>query len=364
MSSGLAYPPYLPDVSREAAIAAEACTETMQYGPLMGIESLREQVARFVAADGVACNAENVLITNGAKHALDLVCRVFTEPGDSAIVSTPTYMTALIIMRQHGLVFLGVPQDEEGLDADTLREELERMAANGERMPKLLFDVPDFHNPTGITMSKRRREALIALAEEFGFVICEDDPYRRLRFEGEPVPPIKALSGSEVVIAIGTVSKILSPGLRTGWAIAAPEIVNRMGMQKAEGGSSPFGQRVVAELMRSNRLSEHIDDLAQEMRKHRDAMVGALAESLSDARVRAPGGGYFLWLELPQHVSAEALAKRAVEYGVEASSGRLSFPGRDPGNFMRLAYSYPSIDQIQAGIRSLAAAYQAEIKQS
>ena len=357
LSSGLAYPPLLPDVVREARVAAEQASETLQYGPLMGLDSLRDQIVRYLAEDGVSCARDNVLVTNGAKHALDLACRVFIEPGDRVIVSAPTYMTALQIMRSHGASFLGVPQDGEGLDAARLEAELERLAANGERMPKLLFDVPDFHNPTGTTMSLARRRRLIDLAERFGFLLLEDDPYRRVRFDGEPVPPLKALDESGVVVALGTVSKILSPGLRIGWAVGAPEVVARMAAQKSEGGSSPFTQRIVVELMRSNKMMLHIEQLAERMREHRDVMVAALAEALPALEVRPPDGGYFLWATLPDGVSAEALAEAAVAHGVEVSPGRLSFPEADPGNHLRFAYSFVGPEEIREGVRRLATAY-------
>ena len=222
LSSGLAHAPLLPDVSREAAMAASMATETMQYGPLMGLDSLRDQIVRYVKDDGVECTTENVLVTNGAKHALDLACRVFVEPGDRVIVTKPTYMTALINMRTHGATFLAVGYDDEGMDVNELEAHLQRLTANGEQMPKLLFDVPDFHNPTGITMSLNRRVRLMQLARQYRFVICEDDPYRRIRFEGDPVKPLKSLDDGDVVIALGTVSKILSPGLRTGVGNCGP----------------------------------------------------------------------------------------------------------------------------------------------
>ncbi|MDE0114774.1 MAG: PLP-dependent aminotransferase family protein [Albidovulum sp.] len=362
LNSGLAYPPLLPDVAREAEIASGRAKETMQYGPLMGLDDLRDQIVRYVAADGISCKRENVLVTNGAKHALDLACRVFVEPGDRVIVTRPTYMTALINMRTHGVTFLEIPQDREGIDCEFLEAELARLANCGERMPKLLFDVPDFHNPTGITMSLGRRRRLLGMAKRYGFVICEDDPYRRIRFEGEPISPLKALDEHGVVIALGTVSKILSPGLRTGWAIAPAEVAERMSMQKSEGGSSPFLQRVVAELMRSNRMSEHIEAVASRMRIHRDTMVASLARELPDAEVRAPSGGYFLWARLPEGVSAENVAARACEQGVEVSPGGMSFPGSDPGNYLRFAYSYPGPDEIREGIRRLGRAFRAEAR--
>ncbi|MEM1198964.1 MAG: PLP-dependent aminotransferase family protein [Pseudomonadota bacterium] len=358
LSSGLAYPPCLPDVVHEAANAvSEHVASSLQYGPLMGLPDLREAITAFVREDGVKIGVDNVLVTYGAKNALDLACRVYLEPGDRMIVTTPSYMTALQIMRTHGVTFVGVGQDDEGLDVAELEEKLKRLEANGERMPKLLFDIPDFHNPTGITMSLARREALIELAKRYNFIILEDDPYRRIRFEGEPIPPLKALDDAGVVIALGTVSKILAPGLRLGWAIGEPEIIRRMAMQKADGGCNPMAQRIVVDLMRSNKMQNHIDELTAEMRLHRDAMIEAFSEHLPDAKIRTPNGGYFLWAEMPDGVDAERVTELGVEHGVEVSTGRLCFAEDGPNNFLRMAYSFVSADKIREGISQLGAAY-------
>lgn len=358
LSSGLAYPPTLPDVVREAAAAAgEHIAEAMQYGPFMGLDDLRDEIVNFVRQDGVVIERNNVLVTYGAKNALDLACRVFLEPGDRMIVTRPSYMTALQIIRTHNANFLTVGQDDQGLDADELEASLKRLDANGERMPKLLFDIPDFHNPTGITMSLTRRKALIDLAKRYGFIILEDDPYRRIRFEGEALPPLKALDDAGVVVGLGTVSKILAPGLRLGWAIGEAGIVRRMALQKADGGCNPMSQRIVVDLMRSNKMHAHIDEVTDEMRLHRDAMMEAFAEHLPDARIRRPNGGYFLWAELPEGTDAERVADLGVAHGVEVSTGRLCFAEHGPANFLRMAYSYVSPETIRDGISKLGDAY-------
>ena len=357
LGSGLAYPPLLPDLSAEAAAACEHTAETAQYGPLMGIDALRSQIVRFAAEDGVVCEAENILVTYGAKHALDLACRAFLEPGDRVIVTRPTYMTALQIMRAHRAVFLDIGQDREGMDAEELEEKLRRLKANGEPQPKLLFDVPDFHNPTGITTSAARRRRLLDLAEQYGFIILEDDPYRRLRFSGEAVAPIKSMDDAGAVVSLGTVSKILAPGIRVGWAIGAAEIVARMAMQKADGGVSPFTQRIVAAFMNGEKINAHLRRLTAEMRRHRDAMTAALREHLPDASFTPPQGGYFLWAALPAGSDAEAVAALALENGVEVSSGRLCFPNDVAGARLRLAYSYADVDAIAKGVRALGESY-------
>ena len=250
-----------------------------------------------------------------------------------------------------------MPQDDEGMRADLLEKRLKSMRANGEPLPKLLFDVPDFHNPTGITMSLARRKKLLELAAEYDFVIIEDDPYRRIRFEGESVPPIKSLDTDGRVIAVGTVSKIMAPGLRVGWAIGEPEIVRRMALQKSDGGSCPFTQRIIVEAIRSNKMAEHIELVTEHMRIHRDAMLDALAEYLPDAKVRTPEGGYFLWAELPEGSRPTKSPHGPFEHGVEVGSGRLCFPNEDPGNFLRFSYSYVDPDGLREGIRRLGAAY-------
>ncbi len=358
LNSGEAYPPLLPDVVREAAAALGPLREeAMQYAPLMGLDDLRDEICKYVAAEGVTAKRENVLVTYGAKNALDLALRVFVEPGDQVIVTRPTYLTAIHIMRTHNVQFLDIGQDDEGISAAEIEGKLMRLEANGERMPKLLFDVPDFHNPTGITTSLARRKRMIELAQRYNFVICEDDPYRRIRFEGTPVPPLKALDTSGHVISLGTVSKILAPGLRIGWAIGDAGVIRRMAMQKADGGSNPFAQRIVVQLMRTNKMAHHIDEVTAQMRRHRDVMIAAFAEHLPAAKIRTPQGGYFLWAELPAGEIAERVVELGIAEGVEVKPGRLSFPEGDPGNFLRMAYSFVTESQIREGTAKLGVAY-------
>lgn len=358
LNSGAAYPPCLPDVVREATEAVGPLREeAMQYAPLMGVDDLRDEICNFVAEDGISARRENVLVTYGSKSAFDLALRTFCEAGDTVIVTRPTYMTAVHIMRTHNVRFLDIGQDAEGFDTNELERKLQRLENNAEQMPKLLFDVPDFHNPTGITTSLSRRKKMLELAQRHNFVICEDDPYRRIRFEGEVIPPIKSMDETGHVISLGTVSKILAPGLRLGWAIGDASVVRRMAMQKADGGSNAFAQRIVVQLMRSNKMAHHIDEMIHQMRIHRDAMIDAFARHLPEAGIRAPQGGYFLWAELPQGTDAERLVALGIEEGVEVSSGRLSFPGDDPGNFIRMAYSFVTVDDIEEGVAKLGTAW-------
>ncbi|MGN6304246.1 MAG: PLP-dependent aminotransferase family protein [Mesorhizobium sp.] len=356
-SDGYAFPKCLPDITREASAAAALRNETMQYADVFGIDELRDLICSYVASDGVQCRRENVMIVNGAKHGLDLACRVFIEPGDTVIVTAPTYMTAISILRTHEVDFLPIEQDNQGLRVDILEQKLQSALDAGEKLPKLLFDVPDFHNPTGITMSLERRRLLIALAERFGFFIVEDDPYRRIRFEGEPVPPLKSLDKNGVVIALGTASKILAPGLRIGWVIAADEIIERMAAQKSDGGTSPFNQRIMIELLRGNQISHHIDQVTVELRKHRDVMLDSLARYLPEIHVRKPEGGYYLWARIPQSVDADVLAALALQNGVKVYSGRKCYPLEPQENALRICFSYEDESRIPDGIARLGNIY-------
>jgi len=358
LNSGAAYPPGLPDVVREATEAVGPLREeAMQYAPLMGLDDLRDEICNFVDEEGITADRENVLVTYGSKSAFDLALRTFCEAGDTVIVTRPTYMTAVHIMRTHNVRFLDVGQDEEGFCTYELERKLQIMQQNAEQMPQLLFDVPDFHNPTGITTSLARRKKMLELAQCYNFVICEDDPYRRIRFEGEVISSIKSMDTTGHVISLGTVSKILAPGLRVGWAIGDAGVIRRMAMQKADGGSNAFAQRIVVQLMQSNKMAHHIDEMIYQMRIHRDTMIEAFTEHLPEAQIRAPQGGYFLWATLPDGSDAERLVELGIEEGVEISSGRLSFANDDPGNCIRMAYSFVTVDEIRDGIAKLGVAW-------
>lgn len=363
MSGGFAFPPTLPDLSREAGIAATAFrTESLQYTSVLGINDLRDEVVTYVAGDGIACQRDEVIIVNGAKHGIDLACRTFLEPGDYVIVTAPTYLTAIGLFRSHEARFLAIPQDEEGMDADLLELRLIEMEAAGETLPKLLYDVPDFHNPTGMTLSLARRQKLIGLAQRFGFVILEDDPYRRIRFEGEHVPTLKSLDDAGVVIHIGTSSKIVAPGLRLGWMIAPPALIARFAAHKADGGTSAFSQRILVELFRGNQVARHIDDLRSEMGRHRDLTIAAFAEHVPAARIRQPHGGYFLWVELPAEVDSDLVAKAALDQGVGIHSGKICFPLEARPNFLRVCYSFVSPDEIAFGVHRIGIAYDTVVR--
>jgi 2-aminoadipate transaminase len=362
--SGHAFPGILPDLSHEANKALGSFrAETLQYAPRPGLPELREWIAGYLREDGVAAaSPDQILVTNGAKHALELVCRLLLNDGDCIAVTAPTYFTAIPIFRSFGVQFLEIPQDSEGLMAEDLRKQLKQRESRGEPLPKFIYDVPDFHNPTGVTMSRARRQALLEVAEQFGIFIVEDSPYRKVRFEGESQPSLKALDRNHRVLTLGTFSKLLAPGLRIGWLSGAPELLNRVVQLKSDGGSCPLTQRVILEFCNGGRLADHIKLVQKTYRAHRDAMAEAVSRELPGVSFAKPGGGYYLWLTFPPEVDADELAKRAFEEGVVALAGSKFFANAGaakgfPRNHMRVAYSHATPEEIKEGISRLAKAY-------
>jgi 2-aminoadipate transaminase len=355
--SGDAYAEAFPDLGEFAMRAArEFRKETLQYAPRLGLPEMRAWIAGYLNGEGVRVGPESVIVVNGAKHGLDLACKLFVEPGDAVVVTRPTYQSALGIFRGYEVDYVEVSQDDEGLDVAELVERLRDRERAGRPMPKLVYDVPEFHNPTGVTMSRRRREALLDAAERFGMMVVEDDPYRRIRFDGQPVPPIQSLDARGRVIGLGTFAKLVAPGLRVGWVTAAPEIVGKMGALKSDGGSTPLAQRLLLEYCRAGRLEPHVRDVAKTYAGHRDLMIQALRGELPDATFRIPSGGYYLWLTLPETVDSARLLPIALRHGVRFLPAGDFFATPGPRHHVRLAYSYATPSEITEGVRRLAVA--------
>jgi 2-aminoadipate transaminase len=366
--SGFAAPQLLPDLTSfaEAALTVHR-EETLQYSATQGQPELRGWLAELMNEDGCALTAENILIVNGAKHGLDLVCRLLLDEGDAIVVTAPTYFTAIPIFRSFGVEFIEIGQDDQGILIDDLEQALAARAAEGRPPPKLIYNVADFHNPTGSTMPAERRLRLVALAEANGIHVVEDTPYRRVRFEGETAPLLKALDGSGMVFHLGTFSKLVAPGLRIGWVAADAKMIARLIQLKSDGGSSPLVQRMLFEFGRSRAFAEHVERVRDVYRERRDRMVAAVRREMPGARLAVPEGGYYVWLTLPMDVNGDALASRAAQAGVNiipgskffASGGGYPRNAAIPRNHVRLSYSYATPEQIDEGIRRLAAAYQA-----
>ncbi len=365
--SGFAAPQLLPDLT---AFAHEALTtyreEALQYAPGQGHPELRAWLTDLMNADGCRLTPENLIIVNGAKNGIDLICRLLLDEGDAIVVTAPTYFTAIPIFRSFGAEFVEVGQDEHGLLVGALEETLAARRAEGRPPPKLIYNVADFHNPTGATMSEARRRDLVALAARENIFIVEDTPYRRVRFEGESVPSLKALDDDGVVLHVGTFSKLIAPGLRIGWIAAEPALIARLIQLKSDGGSSPLVQRIVLEFGRSPAFAAHIERVRRVYGERRDTMVAAIRRELPGARLSLPEGGYYVWVTLPPHLDGDDFAARAHHVGVHLIAGSRFFVGGPvhprndipPRNHVRLSYSYATPEQIEEGVRRLAGVYQ------
>ena len=363
--SGFAAPQLLPDLTR---FAMDALTthraETLQYSATQGQPELRTWLAAQMNEDGCRLGPENILIVNGAKHGLELICRLMLDEGDAIVVTAPTYFTAIPIFRSFGVEFIEIGQDEQGLLVGELGTLLSRRAGEGRKPPKLIYNVADFHNPTGATMSEKRRRDLVTLAAREDIAVVEDTPYRRVRFEGADVPSLKSIDEAGSVFHLGTFSKLVAPGLRIGWVAAAAEMIARLIQLKSDGGSSPLMQRILYEFGRSPDFPAHVARAQAVYRERRDRMVAAIAREMPMARVSIPEGGYYLWLTLPGDMDGDAIAVRAAQAGVNLIPGSKFFAGggaafpsnRDSGrNHIRLSFSYATPEQIDEGISRLAA---------
>ncbi len=366
LDSGFASPQLLPDLSR---FAVDALTvhreESLQYSVPQGHPELRAWLAGYMNDDGCRLNAQNVLIVNGAKHGLELICRLLVDEGDAIAVTAPTYFSAIPIFRSFGAEFVEIGCDQHGIRVDELERVLEQRDTLRQPWPKFIYNVADFHNPTGVAMARTRREALVDFAHRHGIAIVEDNPYRRVRFEGEAPPTLKALDRAGEVLHVGTFSKLIAPGLRIGWIATRADWIARLMQLKSDGGSNPLIQRIVLDFCRSDAFPAHVERVQAAYREHRDRMLAALRSHLPELRMDVPQGGYYLWVTLPQGVDGNELARRAAQVGVNVIAGSRFYAGGGkhpaPSNHIRLSYSFASPEEVDRGIRRLADVYREQL---
>jgi 2-aminoadipate transaminase len=349
--------PYDELVEATARMMKEEGAEALTYGDPLGYPGLRDLVChKYELFEGLKVERENILIANGSSHALSLAVSAFVDPGDAVIVEAPTFSGTLAGIRRHGPEILDAPVDEEGVVTAAVRQRLEALKRQG-RSCKLLYTIVNFQNPSGPTMSLRRRRELIALAHEFGTLLLEDDAYGELRFEGEQLPSLYALDEGGAVIRSGTLSKILGAGVRLGWLCAPREMLPYLSSFNFGGGVNPFMSRVAVYYMREH-MPEHVARLVEVYRRKRDAMRRGLLELLegTDAVVNKPEGGFFLWVKLPSGTDRQRLADLAAERRVQYVPGPSFYPNGGGEEYVRLAYSYESVEKCHQGARLLAEA--------
>ena len=339
------------------AVARDHLASALQYGPTEGLRELRERIVEMMAYGGAAADVDDIMVTSGGQQAIDLSIRTFVDPGDTILAEGPTYPGAVPSFTTYEARVEHVPMDEDGLRVDLVEEALDRLAAQG-RPPKLLYTIPNFHNPGGVTMSLERRRRLIRIAHERELILVEDNPYGWIRFEGDPLPTLWELDdGAGWVIHLSTFSKILSPGVRVGW-IAAPAAVLRkmnLGKQAQDLCTSTLSQRIVIEYMRRYDWRDYVARLNAIYRSRRDAMLRALEEEMPpEATWTRPEGGLFLWATMPSYIDTTDLLALAVEkYEVAFVPGRGAFLDGRGGNAMRLNFSGVDEATIGEGVRRL-----------
>lgn len=335
------------EILRELAERGDA--SPFQYAPTNGLAGPRDYVADRIERDGRRPDEGELMLTSGAIEALELVGKALVDRGDRVLVEAPTYLGAIMAFQSFEADVGGVPVDEDGLAVD----ELERMLAAG-ATPKLLYTIPDFQNPAGVTLSAARREALVELAREHGLLVIEDLAYRELRYEGDAPPTLLSL-GPDVVLQAGTFSKTFFPGVRLGWAAGPAEIVSKLvwAKQNTDQCAGALGQRLLEEYGRRGLLDEQISRACEIYRSRRDTAMSALERHVGDrATWTRPQGGFFTWLELADGLGVD-VARNALEAGVAVVPGGPFFTGDGGERNFRISYSQATEERLEEGIALL-----------
>lgn len=334
-----------------AEVFADEGASAMQYSTTEGWRLLREWVAHRVSQRGIETNPDCVLITAGSQQGIDLVGKIFIDPGDTVIVENPCYLAALQVFNSYEAKFIAVDSDHDGMRVDQVEQALKHARA------KLIYLVPDFQNPKGTTLALERREHLIELSRRYEIPILEDDPYSELRYMGERPAPLAALDQDGLVIHLSTFSKTLSPGLRIGWATSSNEIIQEMviAKQSADLHTSTVEQRAVARLLKTFDYDGHIAMLCKVYGERCMTMRRAIEEYFPEETYwTQPEGGLFLWVELPQGVSTEEVLQDALRERVAFVPGTSFFANEPRLNFMRLNFSNQKPEMIEEGIKRIA----------
>ncbi|HMA82878.1 MAG TPA: PLP-dependent aminotransferase family protein [Candidatus Thermoplasmatota archaeon] len=333
----------------------------LQYGTTQGLMELRKSLAERAYKDGIeGVNADNVIITNGSQQALDMVGKLFLNPGDTALVGLPTYLGGINAFKSYESNLTGIPLDEDGMRMDVLEDTIKEMIRD-DVIPKFIYVVPTFQNPSGVVMPEKRRKELINIAHEYDLVIVEDDPYGKLSYDIDHVRPIKAFDDDGRVIYMSTFSKILAPGFRLAWTIASEELTRKMVIckQALDLCTNTFTQYIANEFTRQGSLDLHILKINEMYEPKRDQMISAIEKYFPEGYTcNKPHGGMFAWVTLPEGIDTETMFLDAIKHKVAYVHGKAFHVDGGGERSMRLNFSYSSNDQIEEGIKRLSAVIQ------
>lgn len=358
-AGGLPAPDLFPveEIKEMARVVMEREGKTaLQYGPTEGDTRLREELAKMMQKDGVNVTSNNLLIVTSSQQGLDLTGKIFIDPNDVVMTSRPTYVGAIQAFNTYGARMIGIEQDDEGTQTALLEAEIDKLAAKGSK-PKFIYEIPDFQNPSGITMTLKRRKEMLRIAEKYDLVIVEDSPYRQLRFEGKTEPSLLGMN-SERVLGLYTFSKILLPGFRLGWMAGPNELIQKAvtAKQSVDLCSPPFNQAILYEYLNRGLLHKQIEVIIKAYREKRDFMLAMLAKympKLRGLKWTQPQGGLFLWVTLPEGMDAGEMFHSAIEKQVAYVVGTAFYPDGGGRNSFRMNFSYSSHAEIEEGVKRL-----------
>jgi len=336
-------------------IAQESAAEALQYGPTEGFRETVDCIVEVMGAEGMLPDPEDVIVTTGGQQAIDLLCKTLVDPGDAVICEAPTYPGAIPVFCSYQADTIQIECDADGMRIEELEAILGRLDGEGRR-PKFVYSVPTFQNPAGVTMSLERRRRLVELARSRELLVIEDNPYGLLRYDGESLPPLYQLDGGDFVIYVGTFSKILSPGIRLGWAVAPPPVMEKvvLGKQAADLCTSTLTQFFVREYFRSGRWSDYVESVSRIYRNRRDAMIEALGRHFPpQATWTEPDGGLFIWATLPDYIDTGDLLAKALRRDVAFVPGQSAYVDERGRSSMRLNFTAGDEDEIHEGIRRI-----------
>jgi len=330
--------------------------KALQYGETEGDKRLREILVERYRKDGINVNINNLIITTASQQALDLIPKIFVNPGDKVICGLPSYLGGIASFAVYGADLIGIELDEKGMRSDLLEKNLEQLKQKGEK-PKFIYVIPDFQNPTGIAMPEERRKEIIAIAKKYDILIIEDSPYREVRFSGTPQRTMFELDGTGQVVLLGTMSKIFVPGFRIGWVLAHEEIIDKIvvAKQNTDLCTSSFVQKIAAKYFEKGYFDKNLATINSNYKVKRDTMVAAFHKYMpSGVKWTEPEGGLFLFVTLPDYMDAEELFKAAIEENVAFVPGTVFYCDGGGKNTLRINFSFMSKEMNEEGVKRLA----------
>jgi 2-aminoadipate transaminase len=329
--------------------------QALQYSTTQGLPGLRQSILDYLSPEGIKGGLENIIISSGSQQGLDLVGKLFLNPGDVAIVELPSYLAALDAFHSYGGKLVGIPMDEEGMRMDRLQEKLTQLKGEDKKV-KFIYTISNFQNPAGVTLSLPRRQKILELAKMFNLFIIEDNPYEKLRFEGTPLPSIYSLDHEGRVISLGTFSKILCPGLRLAWMLGNKEVIDKFTLlkQATDLCTNILSQLIAYKYFQLGKFDKNIQSNIDIYKQKRDIMLAALDEYFPpEASWTKPQGGFFVMASLPEYIDTQEMLIDAVKENVAYVPGSPFFADGKGGNTMRLSFCYPSQEEIKEGIKRI-----------